>query len=197
MKQLILVRHGEPDVVGTEGRRDPPLSAKGHRQAGFVGERLKAEAIDRIVSSPLTRAFQTAEPLAAAKAMQIVEDPGVAEVDQDGADYVSVEALRREGGARWQAFLDDPVAALGGDRAGFVEGVRTALGQLLAGPGQRIAIFTHGLPINVALTVALGHDDLIRFAPRHTSVTRMAGSSLDDLKLLSFNEATHLPAGGG
>ena len=181
---------------GHEARSDPPLSALGLRQARMLGGRLAGEPIDRVVSSPLARAHQTAQPLATALGQAIVSETGMAEVDQDGADYVAVEAWRAKGGAQWQAFLDNPVASLGGDHDVFVARVREALGKLLASSGQRIAVFTHGLPINVALAQAVGAGSLARFAPRHASITRMAGNSLDDLRMLSFNEATHFPAGG-
>lgn len=206
MKQLILVRHGEPATEGLVPRHDPPLSALGQRQAHLVGLRLAGEPIDRIVSSPLARAWQTAEPLADALEQAIDTETGVAEVDQDGEAYVSVEAWRAQGGELWDAFLDNPVAALGGDPVAFVERVHAALDEVLAGPGKRIAVFTHGLPINVGLALALTgstnvtagsrHGSLARFAPRHSSVTRLAGTTLTDLMLLSFNEATHIPAGG-
>ncbi|MEL6877168.1 MAG: histidine phosphatase family protein [Pseudomonadota bacterium] len=194
MKQLILIRHGEPEMDGTAARIDPALSELGHAQAEHVGARLSGEPIDRIVSSPLRRAHQTALPLADKLGGEVHHVAGIAEVDQDGADYVSVEAWRAEGSAHWDAFLADPVGSLGGDHDVFTGRVRASLDALLAGPGKRIAVFTHGLPINVALAAALGEGSLARFAPRHASVTRMAGSSLSDLRLLSFNEATHLPA---
>lgn len=196
MKQIILVRHGEPDMAGAAARRDPGLSALGVRQARCSAERLAGEPIDAVTASPLRRAWQTAEPLAMALGMDIATSSGMAEVDQDGAEYVSVEAWRREGGANWHAFLANPVDALGGDHAHFVGRVRDALADVFAMPGTRIALFTHGLPINVALAQAIGEGSLARFAPRHASITRMAGTGLADLKLLSFNEATHIPAGG-
>ena len=181
---------------GHEARSDPPLSALGLRQAKLLGDRLAGEPIDRIVSSPLARAYETAQPLAKALGMAINSEAGIAEVDQDGAEYVAVEAWRAKGGAEWQAFLDNPVASLGGDHDIFVTRVRKALSALFGSSGNRIAVFTHGLPINVALAQAIGEGSLARFAPRHASITRMAGNTLDDLRLLSFNEATHFPAGG-
>ncbi len=193
MKQLILVRHGEPETHGTEPRHDPPLNETGRWQADRVGTRLAEEPVDRIVSSPLRRAFQSAEPLARMTRLGIAMDDDLAEVDSNGTHYVAVEALQRAGGKRWQHFLADPVGALGGDRAQFIAKVRAGLERILAGEGQRIVLFTHGLPINVAMSAALGEGSLARFPPRHVSITRFAGTSLSDWRLLSFNEATHLP----
>ena len=198
MKQIILVRHAEPATTGDAPSTDPPLSERGERQALTLAARLADEPIDRIVASPLERAHATARPLAEALGNRIELEPGVAEVDQEGARYVAVEAWRKAGGAEWRAFLADPVGALGGDHDAFVARVRTAFAALLAGPGRRVVIFTHGLPINVALADAIGwagDGTLARFGPRHASITRMAAGA-GGMNLLSFNEATHFPAGG-
>lgn len=194
MKQLILVRHGEPDMQGTAPKHDPSLSALGRQQAELTCAALTREPIDEVVSSPLRRAWETAEPLSARMGKDIAALTGMAEVDQEGAAYVSVEQWRKEGGRDWQAFLANPVVALGGDHAAFVARVHNALEHLMAMPGKRIAVFTHGLPINVALSAALGEGSLARFGPRHASITRMAGKTLGDLRLLSFNEAAHITA---
>lgn len=52
---LYIIRHGEP---GSDGA----LTELGHKQAQAVGERMAQCGIDRIFSSPLLRARQTAEP---------------------------------------------------------------------------------------------------------------------------------------
>lgn len=53
---LYIIRHGEPGENGA-------LTELGLKQARAVGERLAESGIDRICSSPLLRARQTAEPL--------------------------------------------------------------------------------------------------------------------------------------
>ncbi len=194
MKQLILVRHGEPEMDGADAAHDPGLSPLGLRQAQWAADALSAEPIDAIVTSPLQRARQTAQPLAEMLGLNTIVSAGMAEVDQDGAQYFSVEQWRAQNGEQWRAFLANPVETLGGDHAAFVARVHDALRELLRLPGKRIAVFTHGLPINVALAQALGEGSLSRFGPRHASITRMAGTGLDNLRVLSFNEATHITA---
>ncbi len=54
---LYIIRHGDPIY-------DPDsLTPKGHLQAAAVGKRLARNGIDRIYSSPMIRAQQTAQPL--------------------------------------------------------------------------------------------------------------------------------------
>ena len=63
--KIVLVRHGRPDEGHAERPEDPPLAEEGRRQARAAAALLAGEGITRIVTSPLLRARQTAEPLAA------------------------------------------------------------------------------------------------------------------------------------
>ncbi len=65
--RLYLIRHGQSagNAEGRFGGHGPtPLSALGHDQADKTARYLAKEGIDVIYSSDLTRAVQTAEPLA-------------------------------------------------------------------------------------------------------------------------------------
>jgi phosphoserine phosphatase len=66
MKNIYIVRHGETQWNKEEvfrGRKDIPLNEMGQKQAEMVGLYFRDKRIDRIVSSPLTRAVQTAEAI--------------------------------------------------------------------------------------------------------------------------------------
>ncbi|MBN1855472.1 MAG: histidine phosphatase family protein [Dehalococcoidia bacterium] len=83
--RLILVRHGET-VWNSESRvqggaRDIALSDNGRQQIGRLAHVLRNEAIDHIVASPLQRAVQTAEAIAAYHDLPITTDPRLKEVD--------------------------------------------------------------------------------------------------------------------
>ena len=65
--ELYLVRHGESmsqtgesDTMGDEYKYDPPLSAKGVREAELLGEYLKELPFDCILCSGMRRALRTA-----------------------------------------------------------------------------------------------------------------------------------------
>ncbi len=71
MKQLYFVRHGESEFNKAHkwtGSTDSPLTEKGHDQAKKAGKNLREQglAVDIILSSPLTRAHQTAHHIASA-----------------------------------------------------------------------------------------------------------------------------------
>ncbi len=81
--RLVFVRHGVTDWNREgrfQGHRDPPLSAEGRMEARLVAERLAGESLrpGRIISSPLSRARETADAISAA-----LEDEGVG-VELDG-----------------------------------------------------------------------------------------------------------------
>jgi probable phosphoglycerate mutase len=74
MGTFLLIRHAENDFVGS-GRiagRMPGvhLNVKGREQAEQLAARLAGAGIDRIFSSPLQRALETAAPLAARLGLQ-------------------------------------------------------------------------------------------------------------------------------
>lgn len=188
--QLILIRHGEPDLSARSV--DPPLSERGVRQAEETAARLSQEAIDALFSSPLLRARQTLDPLAQKLQLtpEVVE--GLAEIDYWGGRFISVEELRRAGGAAWEDFLRDPVGTLGGDEKAFLETVTNAMRSLTKREVKRVAVATHGFPINAMLSEILSMQGLTNFTPHHGSVTRLHADDAGQLRVLSINEMTHI-----
>jgi len=66
MTKIYIVRHGETQWNKEEvfrGRKDIPLNESGLRQANSVGQYFSHISVNRIVSSPLERARQTAEAI--------------------------------------------------------------------------------------------------------------------------------------
>jgi broad specificity phosphatase PhoE len=81
--RLLLIRHGQTGgnkqrYVGWE---DVPLDETGVAQARAVAELLAGEPIDAIYSSPLSRAVDTARPLAAARGLGIRVREEIKEID--------------------------------------------------------------------------------------------------------------------
>lgn len=197
--KIVLVRHGRPDEGHAERPHDPPLADEGRRQAQAAAALLAGDGIDRIVTSPLLRAQQTAEPLAERLGLAAEVVDGWAEADRHLDRYRSVETLKAMGGGEWRRFLADPVRYMGGDTATFRSTVLSALAALLAsGPRDtHVAVFTHGLPINVVLSHALGLERIVHFPPSYGSVTRLRARDLQTIGIVSVNETAHLTDLGG
>jgi broad specificity phosphatase PhoE len=103
---LLFVRHGEStwNVEGRfQGRKDPPLSDLGERQARALAQRLASpERPGAIVSSPLARARRTAELIGAACDLPIALDERLVEISHGEWEGL----LRTEIAARWPGWLE-------------------------------------------------------------------------------------------
>lgn len=82
--QVLLVRHGQTDWNATglyHGQEDIPLNEVGRSQAVALADALRAEHFDRIVSSPLSRASDTAAAIAALRGLEVIVDDSLLEAD--------------------------------------------------------------------------------------------------------------------
>ena len=79
IERVYIVRHGETDYNATgrwQGALDIPLNAQGRQQAALLAQWLVAqgETIDRIYTSDLTRAHETAEIIAKVHNLEVEKD---------------------------------------------------------------------------------------------------------------------------
>ena len=81
---IYIIRHGQSLGNlrgGFAGHTDYPLSDLGHTQARITADFLKNEHIDAVISSPLSRAMQTARPIASDRGLDIIEDKDFMEMN--------------------------------------------------------------------------------------------------------------------
>ncbi|WP_413719356.1 histidine phosphatase family protein [Silicimonas sp. MF1-12-2] len=80
---LFLIRHGTTTTSGQTfaGRSNVPLNDEGQRMAEDIMRDLAPLSIERVVSSPLSRAMETARPLAEELGLDIETDPRLMEFD--------------------------------------------------------------------------------------------------------------------
>ena len=186
---LYIVRHGEtaPNAAGLLlGRSDPQLTERGRSQAAGLAATLPTP--DRVVSSPLRRAQETA---AAFRRVVEVDDRWI-ELDYGTLDGTDPASVPTEVWARWR---DNPDYAPGGGEALSALGVRvraaceelTAAADLRA--GRTVVVVTHVNPIKAAIAWALGVEDRVawRLWVEDASVTRI-GIDPHGPVLRAFNE---------
>jgi 2,3-bisphosphoglycerate-dependent phosphoglycerate mutase len=198
--ELLFIRHALPQrVEGFEGPADPELSEAGHHQARHLGEYLAFERIHAVFASPLRRAVQTAEPVAARQSIEVSIADGIAEYDREASEYIPIEQLKAEGLPGWQDVLAGEVhRSVGVDphefRAGVIDAVEAIIG---AHPGEKVAAVCHGGVINAYLTHVLGIADPSGFFyPNYTSIHRIAAARSGERSLLSLNETCHMRGTG-
>jgi len=81
VKHLLLIRHAETDMASRFcGHSDPELNQRGRQQLAGVVDRLSEYAIQRIYTSDLRRARQTAEAIASRFGIGFEVRPGLREI---------------------------------------------------------------------------------------------------------------------
>jgi probable phosphoglycerate mutase len=198
--ELLFIRHALPlRVEGFEGPADPELSEAGEHQARHLAEYLSFERIHAVVASPLRRAVQTAEPVAARQAIDVTISEGIAEYDREASEYIPIEQLKAEGLPGWQDVLAGDVhRAVGIDPEEFRAGVVAAVEEIITThPGEKVAAVCHGGVINAYMSHILGISDPTGFFyPNYTSIHRVAAARSGERSLLSLNETCHLRGTG-
>jgi probable phosphoglycerate mutase len=83
MTVFFLIRHGAHDLLGRilVGRGSVALNDEGRRQAQWLAERLAAERLTAVVSSPRERTRETAEPIARRQGLPVTLEPALDEID--------------------------------------------------------------------------------------------------------------------
>jgi 2,3-bisphosphoglycerate-dependent phosphoglycerate mutase len=193
--ELLLIRHGLPVRRELdEGLADPELAEAGLAQAQHLAEYLSSESLDAVYASPLRRAFQTAQPLAASQGRDIVVVDEVAEWDRNSSEYVPVEELKAANDPRWQAMLRGEWNVHEESPEEFRSRTVNAIEKLIdAHRGHRIAVVCHGGVINGYLSHVLGLGmQQGFFYPNYTSIHRVAAASSGERSIVTINETAHL-----
>jgi broad specificity phosphatase PhoE len=193
---LLLVRHGRSAPNASRrllGRLDVPLDDLGHQQADALGRLSALHHADRVVSSPLLRARETAARLGP----PVTVDARWTEIDYGVYDGEGVDTAPE----LWNQWNRNPdfVPAGGESLAALGRRVRQACDELWPDAAERdVVVVTHVSPIKAAVAWALGVGDQTswRMFVDVASVTRIgpgAGSALQPA-LRSFNDTHHRPS---
>ena len=196
---LLLIRHGETpwNVLGKiQGCTDIDLMETGKYQANLLADKLKG-TFSAIYSSPLNRAFETAQILAAPNHLSVHKKENLREINfglWEGLTFKEVAATYPEAYAKWQT---DDAPLCGGD--GSLENcairARNCLLDLVRQhPNETIVAVSHGGLLKASL---IGLFDLRmsmyhQMALGNTCVTTIRFT--DDFKpiLINLNDTSHL-----
>jgi probable phosphoglycerate mutase len=192
---LVLVRHGRTAANAQgllQGRLDYPLDDVGHVQAIEVAKALGRP--DRVVSSPLRRARQTAEAIG----LEVEVDERWTELDYGELDGEPVAVVGLEAWRQWRA--DPGFAPPGGESlVDMAARVADACEELRDEASELdIVIVSHVSPIKAAMawTLGVGPELAWRSHLDQASITRISFGPRGTL-LRSFNETGHLSEGFG
>ncbi len=176
---LILVRHGESTGNADGlllGRIDSPLTARGLEQARSLADTVAGA--DRLISSPLARARDTADALGTGLPVEI--DERWVEVDYGEYDGRKLADIPAEVWRRWRS--DTTFVPPGGESlASAGSRVREACEELFAEPGGAargdgtVVVVSHVSPIKAATcwSLGLGDEGAWRLYLANASATRI------------------------
>ncbi|MFN2385001.1 MAG: histidine phosphatase family protein [Thermoanaerobaculia bacterium] len=202
--RVYLVRHGESEAAAEDrfaGEIDVPLSERGREQAKKLAERVGAEPIAAVYSSPLARTTETARILAAPHTLEVLRRAELREISHgrwEGKRRSEVEALYPEEYARWDR---DPFNfAPEGGETGLAVTAR-ALPSLLeiveTHRGAHVLIASHKATIRLVLCSLLGFDarryrDRLDQSPAALNVLDFRAGG--EARLMLFNDTSHYAA---
>lgn len=180
--RFTLLRHGES--IGNaqsrwQGQSDYALTERGRAQARALAERWQSEKMkfDLVISSPLQRARETAEIVAAALDLPTEIDPIWLERDIGEMEGLTTDEVRQ----RPQPSYSTPYHSIGGDGEGDWElflRAGKALHDLLRRPAGSYLIVSHGGLLNQLMHAIVGiahHADPggVRFDFENTSFSQV------------------------
>lgn len=163
MGEVLLIRHGETQwnrEVIWRGRADVPLGDRGREQARLLAEAWAARPIGAIYSSPLARARETAEPLAAAAGLAVQIDERLVDMsfgEWEGQPLADVQARWPDLYQTWRSRPGE-FRAPGGESLAEVAGrAWPALEEMAARHAeQTVALVSHRVVCKLLLCAALG-----------------------------------------
>lgn len=151
LQTVFLIRHGQTDHNATgrwQGCLPTALNAIGHEQARRLADYLRHAPIDRVFTSDLPRAAQTAEPLATGRAVPLVTDPRLRELDVgvfQGRTRDEIIATHPDAFAGFVSGDPDFVVPGGESRGQLQERAYRAWQDAIAQPDARaVALVSHG-----------------------------------------------------
>jgi broad specificity phosphatase PhoE len=154
--KFYLVRHGQTEMnleKTFRGRLDPPLNAAGHEEARAAAALLKPVPMSFVISSPLLRAVQTAEPVAKLQDLNLTIMRELIDVDFGKWQGMNEKQVGRRYGRLLSQWKKEPhkVTFPGGES---LDNVRERLEDFLAFlkktcAGRTGAVISHRVPCKV------------------------------------------------
>lgn len=160
MALVLLVRHGETQYNREEvfrGRLDVPLNERGREQARATGRALAGAPIAAVWASPLSRAVQTAEAIAAPHGLPVRLHDGLIDLDFGAWQGLPHDEVRRRHPDLYRRWVEAPgtVAFPGGETLAGAAARAVAALNAIAAAGA-VAVVSHRVVCKLLVAAALG-----------------------------------------
>jgi probable phosphoglycerate mutase len=198
------VRHGQSagNAEGRFGGHGPtPLSELGHEQARLTAQALAKEKIDAIYTSDLSRAVQTAKPLAELLDLPIVQTPAFRERHVGVLEGLTFDESKESFPRDYYALVNRNIHHVITKGESYRHLLRRATGELReilrVHQGEKIVIFSHTGAICFLTLHLLG---AINKYTKHTpwlvtsncGINRFEIRGRNNIRVLAINDTRHL-----
>lgn len=204
MTDLYIIRHCE--AVGNrdrtfQGTSDCDITELGEKQLEYLAERFKNIKPDAVYSSPLKRAYLTAQAANKFHGLQVIKVEGLIEIDGgeiEGVSWVDFPITRPEIEYAW-SFEPHNFHPNGGEsmRSVYVRSWKAVKEIVAENDGKTVFLASHGCTIRNIICNALGRPveqlNTVDWAD-NTGVFHLRFENKDKLpEVLLFNDISHLP----
>lgn len=198
---LLLIRHGETRMNVQNifrGRTDISLNENGVRQAGLLAAALAELPVRAVYSSPLSRARETAQPLAERLGLPVIPMDEFHNISLGDWEGRSKEDIRTGYPELWEQWIHSPETMIipGGEtlvqvRARARRGIESLLQRHL---GEMAAVITHRSVLKAALATILNleRDYFWKFYLDNCSYSVVEHTPLVGFTIRRLNENCHL-----
>lgn len=199
---LVLLRHAETAHTAERrfsgsGGADPALSECGRAQAGRAAGAAALAGVEAVVSSPLARCRQTAQPVADRLGLPVTVADGLRETAFGAWEGLTFAEVRERYQAELDAWLASPAAAPpGGESLDDVTSrvARTRDELLAAHRGRTVLLVSHVTPVKTLVRLALGapHEAVFRMDIAPASLSAVEYYTDGNTSVRFLNSTAHL-----
>lgn len=201
--KLIIVRHCQS--MGNiekrfQGQCDAPISPAGEKQLELLGLRFRNEKLDAVYSSPLSRAYRTAQAVAKYHDLPIQIADGLIEIDVGDMENLHLTEIAKafpEVARNWDESPDLCEFPHGETMRQVYHRVNKAIDEIIAqNQGKTVFIASHGGVIrNIDARVRFGRPEGIRNGGvfGNTGVSVLEAEEDGSVRWAVMNDLSHLP----
>ncbi|KGM95561.1 phosphoglycerate mutase [Clostridium novyi A str. 4552] len=186
MTTIYLTRHGQTEWnlnKRLQGWKNSPLTELGISQAKALRERLKDVEIDVIYSSPIERAYKTAEIVKGNKNIEIIKHDGLKEFNYGDWEGLTIDEIEKN--PMYSQELDNlfnnpnEYKSFGGETYDkLIDRIDITMNEILKkNTDKKILIVTHGMTLKVLLhyfNKSMALDDIVKLPVMgQTSLTQI------------------------
>lgn len=198
---LYIVRHGETEwnAAGRiQGRLDSRLTEKGRRYAAMLGEKLQETEFIRIISSPSSRALQTAKLIKGDRDIPVFQDERIMEMALGPWQGMTLSEIQLQYPKEYEWFTTRPELYQIIGAESFFDMKKRAedfLSELQNSPfSGNLLIVTHGLFIKILLAVVKGIEIKEIWKEKTVEGTSLSIIKIDgeDISMIVEDDTSHL-----